>query len=164
MLQIRKCGKCAEPALMPVKRHVQIYNSVTTYKCGRCGNEVEIIPLASTGVLVTIGLLVMAFWGVILFRDGAHAGMIGTALYALAGLGLLFTVVSNLRPHWKNPITDRGEVADIAPDCSENHIAKSPLLWLEKRGFIAGLIVPLFVIGLVLGLATLIGYVSFTYF
>lgn len=149
---------------MPVKRHMQIYNSVTTYKCEHCGNEVEIIPLASTGVLVTIGTLVMIFWGVILFGGRSDTGMIGIALYALAGLGLLFTILSNLLPHWNSPIADSGEVPDIAPDCSENHFAKSPLIWLESRGFIAGLVVPLVVIGLVLAVATLIGYVSFTYF
>lgn len=163
MFEVRKCGKCACPTLMPLKRHMQIYNSVTTYKCENCGNQVEIIPLASTGMLGTIGLLVMAFWGVILFRDGSHTGMLGSILYALAGLALLATLVSNIRPHVKNPIADKGPLPDVAPNKAESHIAKSPLIWLENMGLIAGLVAPLIVIGLVLGLATLIGYVSFTY-
>ena len=169
MFGVRKCGKCACPTLMPLKRHMQIYNSVTTYKCENCGNQVEIIPLASTGMLGTIGLLVMAFWGVILFRDGSHTGMLGSILYALAGLALLATLVSNIRPHVKNPIADKGPLPDVAPpdialNKAESHIAKSPLIWLEKQGLITGLVAPLIAIGLVLGVAALIGYVSFTYF
>lgn len=167
--EIRKCGKCAESALKPVIRHMQIYNSVTTFECEHCGNKVEIIPLASTGMLGTVGLLVMAFWGVVLFRDGTHIGMLGTSLFTLAGLALLATLVSNLRPHVKNPIDGKGRLADDAqPDImlneAESHIAKSPLTWLENMGLIAGLVAPLLVIGLVLGLAAMIGYISFTYF
>ncbi|WP_143521460.1 hypothetical protein [Pseudovibrio sp. Tun.PSC04-5.I4] len=149
--------------MKPIARHMQIYNSAYTYQCEICSNQVEVIPLASIGQLITVGLLVLTFWAVILFREGAQPGLVGPIIFATAGLALLFTIASHLSPHWRNKIVNDAETPNFA-DIKQDQIAiKSPIIWLENLGLLAGLIAPIVVIFLVLGLATLVGYVTYTF-
>jgi predicted RNA-binding Zn-ribbon protein involved in translation (DUF1610 family) len=45
-VEVRKCSECGEATLIPISRDMEIYNSITRYKCETCDTDVEIKPLA----------------------------------------------------------------------------------------------------------------------
>ncbi len=165
MNEIRQCGNCGHPTLIPTQRKMQIYNSVFRYKCGNCDNEVELVPTASTGAFACAGALVLAFWGYILFFHGSSTtGAVAITLYGMAVLLLIVMVGCALIKHIRNPIVQTADGEREVPLINERHIGLRPILWLEKLGFFAGLMAPIVIGALVLGAATAIGYVNFTYF
>lgn len=55
----------------------------------------------------------------------------------------------------------------ICSECPEPHldlVAHGVIVWIERFSFITGLRAPFAAIGLILGVVTAIGYVTFTYF
>ena len=79
-------------------------------------------------------------------------------------LAVLLIVGSTLRKNARNPIIKATlEPLDVSTVSGE-HVGKRAILWIEKFGFFAGLLAPLFIIAAVLGVATLIGYMNYTYF
>ncbi len=164
MPQIRKCADCGEPSLTPVARELQIYNSVIHYKCDNCGNELELTPLASIGVLMTVGVLVLAFWAYILFSDIAPPGPIALSLFGLAILALGYVTVVPLLAHILNPAITSDAVADVDITGADKHAAKRVILWVEGLGLLAGLLAPVLLIAGVLAVSAAIGYINFTYF
>lgn len=163
-IEVRKCSDCGEATLLPISRDMEIYNSITRYKCETCDTDVEIKPLASIGILITVGLLVLAFWGYILFGKSAYIGNISLSIYGLAVVAFIFVTGVPLLAHFMNPIVKYSE--SDAPLTSNNtkHIAKKQIIWLEKFGLLGGLLAPLFFIAIFLGGALLIGYINYTYF
>lgn len=163
-LGTRTCGKCGEPSLNPVSRKMELYNSVIRYKCGNCGAEVDIKPLASIGSFITVGFLALAFWGFILFTGSGRPGYITLSIFGLAILGFLYVTIAPLLVHLANPV---GKAAEDQPELAvpdNGHVARKAILWVETLGLLGGIIAPLIFIGIVLGAATLIGYINFTYF
>lgn len=163
-LQIRKCMDCKEPTLIPVSRELQIYNSVIHYKCSNCGNKIEIKPLASIGILITVGALVLAFWGYISFRRSYSADIISITIFTIAVLALLFVTVIPLLAHIMNPVVKKvdGELSNL--EVNSKHIAEKQIIWLEGFGIIGGLLAPFIIALIILGIAFIIGYVNYTLF
>lgn len=166
MTQLRKCSKCKQAELRPVSRKMQIYNTVVSYKCDHCDHKVELQPAASIGVNMTVGALALAFWASIIFSGNSGPGAIELSIFIIAILLWLFTIVGPILVHFQNPRVDDAKtpVSDISVDGSNAHMLKRPILWLEKLGFLGGLIAPLIFIGGFLGIAAFIGYINFTYF
>jgi len=144
---------------------MEIYNSVGQYQCNNCGYIVEIAPVASAGVFATVGMLVLAFWGYFLFVHSRPTDSIITIfLYGAAVLAVLVIVGATLRKNTRNPIVKATAEAPDVSTVSGEHVGKRAILWVEKLGFFAGLIAPLFIIAALLGVAALIGYINYTYF
>lgn len=166
MEKIRKCSKCGEVKLLPVSRELQIYNSVILHKCDGCGEKVEITPPASIGILITCGVLALGFWYAILFWGNSYFDIYTVLMFGIAVAAFAFVTLPPIIKLIKNPeIKDTGVDAKELPiDNGAQHFAKRPILWLERLGMIAGLLSPLIFIAIILGVATLIGYINFTYF
>ncbi|HAT87233.1 hypothetical protein [Cohaesibacter gelatinilyticus] len=164
MPQLRKCARCGAPSLTPVSRELQIYNSVIHYKCEECGTEIELTPPASIGTVTTAGLFALGFWGFLLFTDPFPPGWIALTLYGLAILALGFVTLRPALDHFRNPVIDASPTADLSVEGPDNHIARKPILLLEGFGFLAGLLAPVLLFAGVLAIASVIGFINFTYF
>ncbi|MEW7008146.1 hypothetical protein [Lentilitoribacter sp. EG35] len=162
--EVRICMDCDQPTLIPVSRDIQIYSSSIRYKCETCEAKIEIQPLASIGVLITVGLLVLAFWWYILFARSSDTDIIGTSIYIAAVLALVCITGIPLLAHIMNPVAknpDR-ELPDLT--VNSEHIAKKLILYLEKFGLLGGLIAPLILLLLAMGIVFIIGYINYTFF
>jgi len=164
MPNTRQCSNCKTPTMKPVSRKLQIYNSVIRYKCSNCSANIELTPLASIGIQLTVGLLVLGFWGMILFSGAGQAGTISLLFYAGAWL-LLFgiTIIPALK-HMQYPNSNISNSQSPFEATSNPHLLSRAILWIDKQGFVAGMLAPIIFIALILGIAALIGYISFTYF
>lgn len=165
MPEIRKCAQCQHPSLMPLSRKMQVFNSVIHYKCGNCGTEVDITPLGSIGTTTMVGIMALGFWGTILFWGSTSPGMLAMALFGGAAVAFAALVIAPpVIVHLQYPaIKDSGHTP-LQIGINEKHIFKAPIIWIEKFGFLAGLIAPVFLVLCVLGAATLIGFINYTYF
>lgn len=164
MPTLRKCAKCGEPAMEPVARKMDFYNSVYHYKCSKCEHEVELVPLASIGVQITIGLLVaIVVWFIFFTKNSSHD---------LLNLILFFAVMSivpgmalyQLWKHYSYGVVDYSKTRTHMDVDETKNITKSPVVWVEKFGFLGGLLAPIALIVVVLGTAAVIGFINFTYF
>lgn len=149
---------------MPVSRRLQVYNSVIHYECKNCSAGVDITPAASIGVLTMVGILAFSFWGWIIFRRDGVPDILALSLFATAVIAFFVIALSPLIKHFQNPVVTTAAKTDLPVAAGDRHIAKGPILWVENLGYFAGLLVPVIVVLGVLGAATLIGYVNFTYF
>ncbi len=165
MPNTRLCPNCKTPTMMPISRRLQIYNSVICYKCSKCEKDVELIPLASIGVLLVVGLLALGFWGMILFSGPGQPGTISLIIFASASLSLFGTTAAQALKHRRYPVSRNNASPPISLEISSgSHVAKRAILWVEKLGFVAGMLAPIIFIALILGIAAIIGYINFTYF
>ncbi|TLP67088.1 hypothetical protein FEE96_07000 [Parasedimentitalea maritima] len=164
MAEIRKCANCEAPEMMPVSREMQIYHSVYRYKCQSCGEDLEMVPLAGVGIEMTVGALALGFWGMILFHGAGSPGWLALGLLSGASLLYAFLAFSKLVTYWRYPVVASATVAAELTHLPTKHIGDRLMAGLEKLGFLAGLLAPLLFIGVILGIAFLIGYVNFTYF
>lgn len=166
MPKIRKCMQCGEDELRPVTRSLQIYNSVIRHECRNCGEKVSVTPTASIGILITVGLLALGFWYFILFGRNNFYDLYTVIAFGVAVAAFLFVTIPPILVHVMNPIarTQKLEELNIELTNGEQHIAKRPILWLERLGMVAGLLTPLIFIAVFLGAAALIGYVNYTFF
>lgn len=166
MPKIRKCKQCGEEKLFPVSRSLQIYNSVIQLECEGCGEKVSVTPVASIGILISVGLLALGFWYFILFGHNSYFDIYTVMAFGVAVAAFLFVTIPTILVHVMNPIAKHQnfEEPDIEITHGEKHIAKRPIIWLERLGMIGGFLAPLIFIAVILGIATLIGYVNFTYF
>lgn len=151
--------------MMPVSHKLQIYNSVTKYECDSCGQSVEVQPLSSIGILVSVGAMVIAFIAYIA-QHGSGSFEVPEFVFLMIVLSLLaFVTVPPLLVHWVYPKCKPTQAVTIEQDTNtKNHLLAKPISWLEKSGFIFGLLTPILLIALVLGAATLIGYINYTFF
>ncbi len=161
--EARQCAKCGEPAMMPVERKMEIYNSVYRYKCENCQHEVELVPTGSIGVQISLGLaLAFVIWGIFYFDryntalDWVWFAVVASVLPAMA----LF----QLWKHRRYPPVEPGNAALSLEVSETSAITKKPVLWVESLGLLAGLLVPILFIAAFLGIAAAIGLVNFTYF
>ena len=164
MQKIRQCTNCNKPSMMPVSRKMQIYNSVLNYECPECHTKLELVPMASIGIQFMVGLLAIGVWGAILFSGSMMPGTITFAIFGIAVLTLLAMTITNILKHRRNPVCADLETPLVQEVEASAHIAKRPILWMEKFGFLAGLIMPILLIAMVLGISAAIGYINFTYF
>lgn len=149
---------------MPVSREMQIYNSRVNYTCKTCATKVELVPLASIGTIAMVGLLVLGFWGFILFQGAGYPSGIALGLYGAAIIALVFITGTSLLKHIQNPAIEDNKPSMAFDSASDDGLPKRAVYWLEKFGLLAGLLAPIVVIAGVLGIAALIGYINFTYF
>ncbi len=148
---IRQCGECGQPTLRLVHRKMEIYNSVCEFKCENCKSEVKIIPIASTGILASVGILALAFWGYLLFFHGRQTDSIfAQVIYGGAVLALISIVASALKKHINNPVAMTNQEEQDISIANDQHIGLRPILWLEKLGFLAGMLVPIIVVASIL--------------
>lgn len=164
MPEVRKCKACGAPSLTPVSRKLEIYNSVIRHECSACGAQVDITPPASIGVITTVSVLALAILGFLVFSGPVPPGWIGLSFFALAILGVAYVTIVPAWVHVQNPIVEDETVAEPPLENSDHHAAKGVILWVERLGVLGGMLAPLLLIVVVLGVATLIGYVNFTYF
>jgi uncharacterized protein (DUF983 family) len=164
MPQLRKCAHCGAPSLTPVSRELQIYNSVVHYKCEKCGTELELTPSASIGTVTTAGLFALGLWGLLLFTDPFPPGWISLTLYGLAILAFGFVTLRPALDHLRNPIIETSHKADLNVEGQDHHIARKPILLIERFGFLGGLMAPILLFAGVMAIASIIGFINFTYF
>ncbi len=167
----RKCAQCGEPTLKPIERKMEIYNSVYAYKCSNCQHEVELEPYGSLGFQVTLGFLFApVVW--FLFMDDHGDWPSWSNMPTLIEAGILLIIVLffpvltllEMRKHARYRLVDRNEVREHMEVSPTPHIGKKPILWIEKLGFFGGLLAPIIIIVVVLGIATIIGFINFVYF
>jgi len=167
----RKCAQCGEPTLEPQECKMEIYNSVYAYKCSNCQHEVELEPYGSLGFQITLGLLfVPVVWFLFMDDHGDWPSwsnmptLIETLI--LLAIVLFFPMLTffEMRKHARYPLVDSDgprEHFDLAPSKA---ITKAPVMWIEKFGILGGMLAPILIIIVVLGLAVLLGYINFTFF
>ena len=162
MPSIRKCGKCSEPTLNPIERKLGIYNSTISYKCTNCGDEIELVPLGSLGVQMCIYLLLaLIVWFIFI---GNNASTNSVIIFVLLMSIMPVTVLFGISKHLKGPKIANGENVNIDVGGAKGNIFKKPINWVERKNFVVGLLSPLIFIGLILGIAAIIGYINFTFF
>lgn len=164
MQRARNCAHCGKPGLTPQSREMAIFNSVIRYRCSECGTEVDITPVASIGIMTTIGLLALLFWGFILFWDKFRSGVVATSLFGLAILAFGFITIVPLLKHLRNPVIKSSPPVNLVVEKATVHIAERLIILIEGFGFLAGLLAPVIAIIGVLAVAAVIGFVNFTYF
>ena len=120
--------------------------------------------LPSDDHICTAGLLVLLFWGYILFRNSNHPDFISLSIYGLAIVAFIFVTGPPLLLHVMNPLVNNSDRETPELIVKSKHVAMKPIIWLEKLGLLGGMLAPLFLILIVLGAAALIGYVNYTYF
>jgi DNA-directed RNA polymerase subunit RPC12/RpoP len=164
MPHVRKCAQCGEPSLKPISREVLVFNSVIHYKCAECRAEIDVTPTSSIGVVTTVGALALLFWGMILFRNNAQPGIISLIIFGLAIWGFGFVTIAPALVNLQNPSLRSEPRADLEVDKQGNNVVGRLIIWIEGFGFLAGFLAPLLVITSVLVVATLVGFVNFTFF
>ncbi len=160
----RICPECTTPSMDLRSRDMKIYNTELRYQCTTCGEEATLVPLSSIGVNTTVGFLALAIWGTILFWDIAGPGIIGLSIFAIAVLAWAGIAFSQFAAHYRYPLSETEERGDIPAPSENDHAAQGLIVWIESLGVVAGFFAPVFLIAVVLGAATLIGYINFTYF
>ncbi len=163
-LKVRQCAECKEASMVPVSRTMQIYNSVVHYKCSKCATEVDITPMGSIGVTVTVGLMALGFWGYVLFSDFNSPGSVAVTIFALAIAALAWITLMPLIMHLHYPISRLREAPRTPKLDTRGHIGAKLILLIEGFGLIGGLLAPIVFAVTFLGIAALIGYINFTYF
>lgn len=161
---IRRCAECAQPKLLPISRRMQVYSSVIRYKCSNCAAEVDITPMASIGVFTMAGILALSFWGWIVFGGSGAPGYLVLSLFGGAGIVFFLVIFSYLAKHFLNPLTSSGGQGHLPEIADDDHIARKPILFVERLGYFSGMLIPLAIITGVLGISALIGYINFTFF
>ncbi len=164
MPHIRKCHECGNSTLVPVSRQMSAFSTSVRYKCDECDFEIDITPTGSIGVLTTVCLLVLGFWGMILFRNSHNYDLITISVYAIAVLAFGFVTIVPALSHLFYPKVKSEPKVDLETANADKHIGKGAIIWIEGMGFLAGLLAPLLLIAIVLFIAFLIGYVNYTYF
>lgn len=159
----RKCSKCSEPTLMVVSRKMELYNSVYKFECSNCGEKVDIVPQGSIAMQFTVSALFAGFvWFV--FMEGGQNGWIDYIAYSMVVLALPIMSAMQLQTHYDNPVVDKqAKKVHLTMEKSAS-LTQKPVTFVENLGFLAGLLAPLLVIAVVLGIAAAIGYVNFTFF
>lgn len=160
----RQCAECHQPTMLPISRRMQVCSSVIRYKCSNCAAEINITPMASIGVFTMVGILAFSFWSWILFGGSGAPGYLALSLLGGAGIVFFLIILASLAKHFLNPSIDSGGQGHLPEDTGDEHIARKPILFVERLGYFSGLLIPLAVIIGVLGMATLIGYINFTFF
>jgi hypothetical protein len=164
MMRTRISVSCKEPTMDPLSREMKLYNSVYHYECRSCGASLDLVPPASIGFGMTVGVIVLAFWAFILFHGSSSPGVWALIVYFIACCGLAAVWLPEALKYRLYPVVLSGlSVDDFHAHGSNNYAAKMITL-IEKLGFLAGLMAPIAIILGVLGLAALIGYVNFTFF
>jgi len=163
MPTLRKCSQCGEPNMAPFARKMEPYNSVYHYKCSNCQHEVELVPPASSGMQLSIGLMVAAAVWFIFFGDNMPK-LSSLAIY-LVVMGIVpGMALYNLWKQYSYGIVDNNmSPAEMEVDDTKK-IPKSPIVWVEKRGLLGGFLVPVVLVIVVLGAAAILGYINYTYF
>lgn len=164
MTKTRICAQCNKPEMVPVSRVMKTYNSVYSYRCRNCDETLEMVPPASIGVGLMVGALALAFWGFVLHWGAGSPSTLALVIWAGAGLAVAAIWVPEILKYWLYPEgpeqPDSEEIA-LADDTAFSQRVVSPL---ERLGFVAGLFAPVVIIAGILGIATLIGYVNYTFF
>lgn len=167
MNEIRKCAKCGEVALHATEKKMAIYNSEITYQCDHCAAEIKLVPSGSIGVQLTLAILASVLIGYFWFSGPNNTS--GITSYLVFGLLVLIAVglpLSELKKHYDNP--KQNDDSNLGSRTPELNLSTSPLkrifAFVENLGFLTGLIAPIILIAAILGVATLIGYVNFTFF
>ena len=167
----RKCAQCGEPTLEPQKRKMEIYNSVYAYKCSNCQHEVELEPYGSMGFQITMGLLFAPIiWFMFMDDHGNWPSLdnlpsVVEAIILLA-IVLFFPILTffEMRKHARYPLVDASAARDHFEMAPTKAITKKPVMWIETFGILGGMLAPIFMIIVVLGIAALLGYINFTFF
>jgi hypothetical protein len=164
MAKIRTCASCRQPTMTPVSREMQIYHSVYHYECNSCGHKLDMVPVASIGTGVAIGGIALAFWGVVLFHGSGAPSWIALGIYGTAILALATIWVPQMLKYRQCPaVPDRHEIGDLKSN-GPTHLVARLIMVIERMGALAGFAAPIILIVMILGVATLIGYINFTYF
>lgn len=161
---VRKCSYCNEPTLRPVGRRFFGFSNVVQYECATCQTVLDVKSAANVGISVTVGAMALLIWGFILSKDIGGPSLMAILLLCFAALGLCWVIIPPAIVLFKNPPVGSGEHEAIQSDSIENTILPRILGLVENAGFLGGLLAPLLVIGVVLAIATLIGFINFTYF
>ena len=164
MLSNRNCAECGEPALAFASRKIEVLNSVYNYKCTGCGHEVKLVPVASLGLQIMVYLLATAFLWVLFFAD-ATSNDVATVMIFFGAMAIMPGIILvELKKHRTYPRVGAPASSAIVEGGAVTHIFKKPMNWFESQSLLLGLLAPLLLIGVVLGAATVVGYINFTYF
>ena len=120
--------------------------------------------MASIGVVTAVGTLAVAFWGYILFSDVNPPGWIVLAAFALSVAALAYITITPVMAHLRNSAIKSSPEVELPIETRSKHVAQEPIIWIERFGYLAGLMAPILLIAGVLLIATNIGYINFTYF
>lgn len=160
----RTCAKCQKPTLKPISRRFSGFGTAVQHRCTNCSAEIDITALASIGIVITVGLMALLFWGYILFHDSGGTGLFAQILYGFAVVGLISVTALPAYMNFKNPPVMGCDLESVASESTGNDAMKRAVIWVENAGFLGGLLLPILVVGAILSLAALIGFINFTYF
>lgn len=164
MTTYRKCQNCGEPTLAPKVKTMSATNSTTRYECSNCAYKVDLIPPGSLGVQLTVYFIISVFLWFIFFTGPGPNSLFSVIIFWAVMAILPAISVSELWKNHCNPEVQDSSRKDIDDHKANKHLLKGPIDWIERRNTLVGLMAPILLIAVVLGLAALVGFINFTYF
>jgi hypothetical protein len=163
--EARKCTCSEQAQLLPIERKLERYNSVICYECDSCAKKVEITPLGSIGVLITVATLAIGIIAYLQLSGVGQPDFIDYMIVLFCIICIAGVTVPQLLKHNRYPLMPSKDAIGLPlEENSSRHILAKPISFIEGFGFLLGLIAPIIFIACFLGLAALIGYINFTYF
>lgn len=163
MKKHRNCATCKTPSMTFEARKMEIFNFVYTYRCETCGEAARLLPAASIGVRVTVGGLALAFWWIVLNHGSGSPGTLAKAAMGIALIAYVWLWLPEILKHWLYHAVSNSEEIRLETDAPESGLGQI-IQKLEAFGMLGGLVAPIVLIAGILGLASLVGYINFTYF
>ncbi|MEP2717027.1 hypothetical protein [Pseudophaeobacter sp.] len=157
------CATCKTPTMAFRERKMGVYSSIYCYSCNSCDSAVQLKPKASIGVDITVGGLALGFWWIILNHGSGSPSTIELAIMGIALLAYAWLWVPEAAKHWLYPAEENSDdVTDVSLPQEKGF--NRAVGRFEVVGLLGGLLAPIVLIVAVLGVATIIGYINYSFF
>ncbi len=102
--------------------------------------------------------------GFILFRGAGNPSGAALIVYGAAFLALAIVWLPPILIHIQCPPVSGEPIVDEKGAHNSTHLFACLITFVEKLGFLGGLLAPVVFIAIILGAATVVGYINFTFF
>jgi len=168
-LAIRRCPKCGKGKMVSHHRRIDFLSVKSIFNCPNCNHETSLDPGGAAGVHLAAGLLATVILSFILW--GSRGGYDRSDIIKTLILLTLFTA-----PAWltalkmrQYPVTGlRSKTSEenevLRPETGSNDPLQRGIVRMNRLSPVTGFFGVLIFVTLFLGVATLIGWINFTYF
>ncbi len=168
-LTTRKCRKCGNVQMTCQSRRVDFLSVKSLFVCPNCEAEVTLHSGGAKGVHFAIGMLAAGFLPFILW--GSRGGYTGIVILKTLGLiafltspFLWATLIAQLYPITGTRSKTVQEEAAAQIDSTTDDLLKKGIASMDKLSPFRTFWAVLFFVALFLGVASLIGWINFTFF
>lgn len=171
IIKTRKCSECESTDMTPCKRNFTGLESTILYKCPGCEATVEIKSLFHSGLFTLLAIFFFGLINVFWVDWNTSWGMGAILGYIVLALVIFLFPLAGMAPHYLNPVTGE-RLANKDDEILQgeayirgfNDVLQRFILRMESHGFLFGFFAPLVVIGIILGTASLLGFINHSYF